>query len=124
MRTPIVLTAFGLAALGLAATGVFSAFAAAPTHTVKPNAATGKAQSVLCAVCHGSDGMSVATNIPNLAGQHYEYLIQQLIAYKEGTRKNGVMNEIVRPMPLAELRNVAAYFSTVRIAVNKNRAKK
>ena len=124
MRTHLALTAVGLAAIGLVGIGVFTAFATASDNTVTPNAAAGKTESVQCALCHGSDGMSVATNIPNLAGQNYEYLIQQLIAFKDGTRRSGVMNEMVRPVPLAVLRNVAAYFSTIRIAVNTGKAKK
>jgi cytochrome c553 len=124
MRTRLIVTAVGVAAVGLAAFGVFTAFATVSSTTLKPDAVAGKSESVLCATCHGSDGMSVATNIPNLAGQHYAYLIQQLIAYKDGTRKNGVMTEMVRPMPLAELRNVAAYFSTIRVDVSTGKAKK
>ncbi|MBW8076636.1 MAG: c-type cytochrome [Gallionella sp.] len=124
MRTRLIVTAVGVAAVGLAAFGVFTAFATVSSTTLKPDAVAGKSESVLCATCHGSDGMSVATNIPNLAGQHYEYLMQQLIAYKDGTRKNGVMTEMVRPMPLTELRNVAAYFSTIRVDVNTDKVKK
>ena len=124
MRTRLIVTAVSVAAVGLAAFGVFTAFATVSATTLKPDAVAGKSESVLCATCHGSDGMSVATNIPNLAGQHYAYLIQQLIAYKDGTRKNGVMTEMVRPMPLTELRNVAAYFSTIRVDVSTGKAKK
>ena len=124
MRTRLIVTAVSIAAIGLAAFGVFTAFATVSATTLKPDAVAGKSESVLCATCHGSDGMSVATNIPNLAGQHYAYLIQQLIAYKDGTRKNGVMTEMVRPMPLTELRNVAAYFSTIRVDVSTGKAKK
>lgn len=82
-----------------------------------PNASAGKAESALCSACHGSEGMSVATNVPNLAGQHYEYLMEQLLAYKAGTRKNGVMNDIIRSMTVEQLRNIAAYFSSVPVTV-------
>jgi len=66
----------------------------------------------------------VATNVPNLAGQHYEYLIRQLLAFKSGTRKDGVMNEMVRGMSLAELRNIAAYYATVKVTVDTGKARK
>ncbi len=89
---------------------------------VRPDPVAGKAESALCSACHGADGLSPATEIPNLAGQHYQYLLQQLVAYKEGTRKNGVMNEIVRPMTLEQLQNIAAYFSSVRLTVGKGKA--
>ncbi len=112
MRTQFVLSAAGLAAIG-----VIVAFAAASAGVNKPDPGAGKVESVMCATCHGSDGVSAATNVPNLAGQHYEYLMEQLIAFKKGTRKNGVMNEMVRPLSLAQLRNVAAYYSTVQISM-------
>jgi cytochrome c553 len=91
---------------------------------VQGNPATGKVQSTICATCHGAEGISVASNIPNLAGQHYEYLMEQIIAFRNGTRKSAVMNMMVRPMPLPELRNIAAYFSRLRITVRTSKATK
>ena len=108
----------------LAVVGFVVAFVAASADVVQPDPAAGKVESVICATCHGADGMSVATDVPNLAGQHYEYLIEQLIAFKEGTRSSGVMNEMVRPMTLAQLRNVAAYYSTVPVTVGAGKASK
>jgi cytochrome c553 len=116
-------THFALFAAGLAATGMTVLLVAASAGAAQPDPAAGKVESVICATCHGSDGISVATDVPNLAGQHYEYLVQQLIAFKGGTRRSGVMNEMVRPMSLAQLRNVAAYYSTVPITVSATKAK-
>lgn len=40
-----------------------------------------------CAVCHGPSGTGDATSgIPRLAGQHYNYLLAQMIAATEGSR--------------------------------------
>lgn len=103
----------------VAAIGLVIALAAASAGAAQPDAKAGKAESALCIACHGAEGLSVATNVPNLAGQHYEYLIEQLIAFKKGSRKAGVMNDIVRPMSMAQLKNIAAYYSIVPIVVAK-----
>ena len=114
---------FSVAVVGaVAAAAVLVSALAAPNKAAQPNPKAGKSEAALCAACHGAEGMSVATNVPNLAGQHYEYLMEQLIAYKEGTRKNGVMNELIRPMTLEQLRNIAAYFSTVPLAIDSGKA--
>ena len=112
---------FSVALLGAVAAAALVSALAAPKGGAQPNPAAGKSEAALCAACHGAEGMSVATNVPNLAGQHYEYLMEQLIAYKEGTRKNGVMNELIRPMTLEQLRNIAAYFSTVPLTVESGK---
>ncbi len=113
---------FSIALVGAVTAAVLvTALAAAPQGGPRPNPTAGKSEAALCAACHGAEGMSVATNVPNLAGQHYEYLMEQLIAYKEGTRKNGVMNELIRPMTLEQLRNIAAYFSTVPLSVESGK---
>ena len=120
MRKRTVLTV--VAVVTALAGGAFGlAFTASSTRAVPPDPVAGKAEAALCSGCHGTDGLSVATEIPNLAGQHYEYLMQQLIAYKDGTRKNGIMNEIIRPMSLKQLQNIAAYFSTVPLSVDKGK---
>lgn len=113
-------TARKLMVLALAAT--WGALPARGASSAKPNPATsaikaGAAISVKCAVCHGSDGISADTNIPNLAGQHYQYLISQLEAYQDGTRKNPIMNEMAGPLSKEQMRDIAAYFSSIPIRV-------
>ena len=40
-----------------------------------------------CAKCHGMDGNSASPKIPKLAGQHQRYLLGQLKAYSDQSRK-------------------------------------
>ncbi len=40
-----------------------------------------------CAKCHGMDGNSTSPKIPKLAGQHKGYLLGQLKAYRDQSRK-------------------------------------
>src|SRR5208282_6210510 len=49
-----------------------------------------------CAGCHGANGISTTTGIPNLAGQRPAYLYVELKTYQSGGRKNAAMNISVR----------------------------
>ena len=51
--------------------------------------------STICSACHGTDGNSVLTANPKLAGQHPEYLVKQLTEFKAGKRANAVMSGTV-----------------------------
>lgn len=83
-----------------------------------PNSKAGAAISGQCAGCHGSNGISVANNIPNLAGQRYEYLFAQLKAYKDGSRISPLMQEMTASLSMQQMKDIAAYFATLKIRVS------
>lgn len=76
----------------------------------KLNAGQAKARTV-CAACHGVNGISVADHIPNLAGQRAGYLMGQLNALKDKSRKHDVMNPIAAQLSEIDIENLAAYFA-------------
>jgi cytochrome c553 len=67
----------------------------------------------VCAACHGSNGVSVADHIPNLAGQNAVYLSAQLDALKDGSRKSEIMNPIAAQLNSDQIAEVSAYFSAL-----------
>ena len=74
--------------------------------------AAGKAKAeAVCAACHGAAGVSVSDNVPHLAAQRAGYLEGQLKAFKEGNRKNPLMNAIAAQLSADDMANVAAHFS-------------
>ncbi|HEY6511120.1 MAG TPA: cytochrome P460 family protein [Burkholderiaceae bacterium] len=78
------------------------------------DAGAGKARAeAVCSACHGLNGVSVADNIPNLAGQKSAYLASQLRQLKDGSRKNAVMGAIAAQLSPEDIANVAAYFSSL-----------
>lgn len=79
-------------------------------HAADLEAGKAKAQAV-CAACHGANGVSVSDTIPNLAGQRQAYLEAQLRAWKDGTRKNALMNAIGAQLASDDMANLAAYFA-------------
>jgi cytochrome c553 len=44
--------------------------------------------ATFCANCHGDGGNSVKPDVPNLAGQNSQYLLDQMRLFMEGRRKN------------------------------------
>lgn len=70
----------------------------------------GKTKAAVCAACHGANGISVADMYPNLAGQHAEYIVKQLKAFKAGTRSNPVMAPMAAGLSEQDMADVAAYF--------------
>ena len=66
-----------------------------------------------CAGCHGVNGISTTTGIPNLAGQRPAYLYVELKAYQSGGRKNAAMNTSVRFISDEALVKVAAYYASL-----------
>ena len=70
-----------------------------------------------CQVCHGKDGLAKLPDAPNIAGQKEAYLVKALQAFKSGERKNEQMTIVVKSLSDADIANVAAYFSSIKITV-------
>jgi cytochrome c553 len=102
-----------IASLLLTAFVSATAFAAGP-QPAGPKidiAAGGKKYEAMCAACHGADGNSAAPENPKLAGQHPEYLVKQLMEFKNGKRKNAVMQGFASQLTDEDMRNISAWAS-------------
>ncbi|MDP3589362.1 MAG: cytochrome c [Methylobacter sp.] len=75
-------------------------------------AKTGEAKASMCLGCHGATAQGNG-QFPRLAGQHPEYLVQQLKAFKEGSRKSGTMQAISANLSEADFKALAAYFGSL-----------
>ena len=75
------------------------------------DAQAGRVIAAACGGCHGEKGMSSSPMFPNLAGQHAEFLVDALKAFKSGVRKNDMMSPMAIGLNEADIRNVAAYYS-------------
>lgn len=70
-----------------------------------------KAKDV-CAACHGPDGSTpTGPDFPKLGGQHSDYLLQTLKAYKTGARRNPIMAAQVQTLSMQEMEGLAAYYA-------------
>ena len=62
-----------------------------------------------CTQCHGDNGVSRTPNVPSLGGQPELFVLYQLVAFREGTRKVPAMNDMMKGMSDDDLRAAAAY---------------
>jgi cytochrome c553 len=87
--------------------------AAPVAKAAKPDLNAGAAKyAAVCASCHNADGNSAVPANPKLAGQHPEYLAEQLEEFKSGKRANPVMGGMVTNLTDAEMKNIAAWLAT------------
>ena len=79
------------------------------------DAAAGRARTGGCAGCHGGvTGVSPTDVWPTLAGQKYGYLVSQLRAFREGTRKSQLMEAAAKLLTDSDIEDLSAYFSTIQ----------
>ncbi len=74
----------------------------------------GKQKAMVCAACHGANGISAAPIWPNLAGQKDAYLEKQLKAFRDGTRSDPSMDAMAKMLTDEDIANLAAYFSSLK----------
>jgi cytochrome c553 len=66
-----------------------------------------------CAGCHGMDGHGITGDIPNLAAQPQNYLVDALTAYTDGRRHHAALADMASSMTDADIRNIAAFYSSL-----------
>ncbi len=97
------------AALAVAAAGAASF---APAHAQDARALQVKALAATCANCHGTGGVAVPNaTVPGLAGMPASYTIEQMKAFKAGTRPATVMHQLAKGYSDAQIEAIAAYFA-------------
>ena len=69
------------------------------------------AKVVVCAACHGENGVATQPMYPNLAGQQDTYIEHALHAYKSGERKNPIMSAQAAGLSDEDITQLAAWFS-------------
>jgi cytochrome c553 len=73
-----------------------------------------------CASCHMNpeyNNGTTVTLLPILAGQSKQYLMDQLIYFRNGSRKSGTMLQFARNLTDKDIEALATYFSNVRVEV-------
>lgn len=68
-----------------------------------------------CAGCHGASGAGIPAQFARLGGQHQDYTVAQLTAFRAGTRGNSVqMTTIAKRMLDEEIQAVADYVAGLK----------
>lgn len=69
-----------------------------------------------CFKCHGAKGTGIAPHFPALAGQHASYIAGQILAWKDGTRRNDpnqLMKGVAERLSSDEIQAVSAYLASL-----------
>jgi cytochrome c553 len=75
----------------------------------------GNRQLPACAGCHSPNGAGIPAQYPRLGGQHADYTTAQLVAFRDGVRKNSPqMVQIASKLNDREIRAVADYIAGLR----------
>ena len=74
-----------------------------------------KADETLCTMCH-LGGFAGQNEIPRVAGQQYDYIVQQLRDFKARKRTNdaGNMTSVSQTLSDADIENLGHYLTSLR----------
>jgi cytochrome c553 len=76
----------------------------------------GRQKNSMCAGCHGIPGWRTAYpavySVPKLGGQHAEYIVAALQAYKNGERSHPSMAGIAGSLSDQDMEDLAAYYAS------------
>ena len=73
----------------------------------------------VCMACHGMDGNSLNGKIaPKIAAQNARYLTIQLNKFKDGVRKNALMQGIAASLSAEDMDNLGIYFSEQKLQLS------
>lgn len=98
----------------LTAAGVALAVALLAGHAQAGDPVAGKLKADTCMGCHGVSGQRnvyPSYHVPKLGGQHAQYLVDALRAFREGLRDHPTMNAQARSLSEQDMEDIAAYFA-------------
>ena len=71
-----------------------------------------KSLAATCAQCHGTAGQPLAdADVPGLVGLQASYIVEQMKAFRSGTRTATVMQQLAKGFSDAQVEQIAAYFA-------------
>ncbi len=76
-----------------------------------PAKGTPPAAVATCQACHGTVGVGIVGMYPTLSGQHADYLAYALESYRNGTRKNGIMEPFATQLKPEDIKAIAEFYA-------------
>lgn len=97
-------------AVSLAGYGFAASFAAQAQESKE--ALYTKSLAATCANCHGTNGKVVnGSPVVGLAGLPASYIVEQMTAFKNGTRPATVMHQLAKGYSDVQIEQIAAFFA-------------
>ncbi|MDX1513987.1 MAG: c-type cytochrome [Gammaproteobacteria bacterium] len=81
------------------------------------DAQAGKTKAIPCMGCHGIPGYSnvyPSYHVPRVGGQHADYIVAALKAYKNGDRAHKTMQAQAASLSEEDMADIAAYFAAAK----------
>ncbi|HET7649511.1 MAG TPA: c-type cytochrome [Gammaproteobacteria bacterium] len=103
-------------------TALIVMFAVVAATAQTATATTPPSKLAICTACHGPQLAGGQGMYPRLAGQPEQYLYQQLQNFHNGSRNNQLMTPVARGLGDADMRQLAAYLSTLQSPYAKQTA--
>ena len=83
------------------------------SHAVEQQTLYTQSLAATCANCHGTAGKGIPNgSIPKLAGLKTDYFIEQMQAFKSGTRPATIMHQLAKGYSDEQIRLMASYFAS------------
>ena len=76
----------------------------------------GKKATFFCTNCHGEEGLSKTSDVPNLAGQNPGYLLEQIRKFGSGERKDAFMQGLIKVLRDEERLQIALYYASTPVS--------
>ena len=74
-----------------------------------------RALAATCANCHGTEGRTVdGSAIPSLVGMPKSYMVNQMKAFRDGSRPATVMHQLGRGYTDQQIDSIASYFAATK----------
>jgi cytochrome c553 len=94
--------------------GLLSFAAFAQDKAPESKALHARTDAAMCANCHGSEGRAVKdSSVPSIAGLPRDYMLQQMQAFKNGSRPATIMHQITKGLTEAQIASMADYFAAL-----------
>lgn len=93
------------------------AAAAAQPGDLQGDPARGRRLVYTCQGCHGVTGYENAYptyHVPKIGGQSYQYLVNALMGYRNGTRQHPTMQAQAQSFSEQDIADIAAFLSTLK----------
>ncbi|MDR1849316.1 MAG: cytochrome c4 [Zoogloeaceae bacterium] len=74
--------------------------------------AAGRKASSFCVNCHGANGVSKLLDVPNLAGQNPDYLLEQTRKFGKGERKDPFMQGLIKALQEEEKIQISLFYAS------------
>jgi cytochrome subunit of sulfide dehydrogenase len=89
--------------------------AAGYAQTADKDALYVKSLAATCFNCHGTNGYAVqGSSVVSLAGLKKDYIVEQMKAFKAGTRPATIMHQLSKGYSDAQIEQMAGYFATLK----------